>query len=138
MPLFAKRKDFRVQSFVLKLVNNNCPELKALMDGPRVDSRVNLVVVVVVIPLEGDQLQIDRAFTTVTKEFSGTGVSIVLDQALALENAVLGFRCEGEMIYVRAEARHINPMGGGFFHLGFQMNEIVSTAEYPKLNTVGF
>lgn len=43
MPLFSKKKDLAVQSFVLKLVNNHCPGLKAHLDGPRNDSRVNLV-----------------------------------------------------------------------------------------------
>ena len=75
MPLFAKRKDDEVKSFVLKLVNNNCPGLTAFREGPRIDSRVNLVVVVMVIPVDDGQIQVRKAFTAVTKEFSNTGVS---------------------------------------------------------------
>ena len=35
MSLFRKNKDRWVQSFILKLVNNNCPDLRAMMEGPR-------------------------------------------------------------------------------------------------------
>jgi hypothetical protein len=138
MPLFARNKQLRVQNFVMKLVNTNCPELKAMMEGPRADRRVNLVAVVMVIPLEDSRPQIHRTFTTVTKEFSSTGVAIVLDQAVALNEVILAFRCESEMMYVRAQAKHLSPMGGGFYHLGFHMTEVVSPADYPNLSSVSF
>jgi hypothetical protein len=138
MPLFAKNKDIRVQGFVMKLLNNNCPELKAMMEGPRTDSRVNLVMVVMVVPLDGKQPQIHRAFTAVTKEFSATGVAIVLDQPMTLDEVILAFRCEGQMMYVRAKAKHLSPMGGGFHHLGFRMTEVVSAIDYSKLSSVSF
>ena len=81
MSLFRKNKDVGVQSFVLKLVNNNCPGLKAMTEGPRPTAGSNLVVVVMIIPMENKRLQVDRAFTAVTKEFSNTGVAVVLDRA---------------------------------------------------------
>jgi hypothetical protein len=138
MPLFAKKKQLGVQSLVLKMVNNNCPELKALMEGPRNDSRVNLVVVVMVIPFEKDRLFVESAFTAVTKEFSGTGVAVILDRPRALDHVVLGFRFEGEMRFVRARARHVNPMGGGFSQLGFQMLHVVTIHDYPELKSMSF
>jgi hypothetical protein len=138
MPLFAARKDLGVRSLIVKMVNNNCPELKALMEGPRNDSRVNLVVVVMVIPLEKRRLAVEGAFTAITKEFSSTGVGVVLDHPCALEQAVLGFRFEGEMHFVRARARHLNPLGGGFSQLGFQMSEVVTVHDYPELESMSF
>jgi hypothetical protein len=138
MPLFSKKKNVGAQSFVLKLVNNNCPSLLANLEGPRTDSRVNLVVVVLVIPLKNGKLQPQQAFTAVTKEFSGSGVSIVLHRPMSLEHAILGFRFEGSMHFLRAEAKHLDPMGGGFFQLGFQMSEIVAAPDYPELETMGF
>ncbi len=138
MPLFAKKKILGVQSLVLKIVNNNCPELKALMDGPRNDSRVNLVLVVMVIPLAKGRLFVESAFTAVTKEFSSTGVAVVLDRPRALDQVILGFRFEGEMRFVLAEARHLDPMGGGFSQLGFQMLEVMSVHDYPELKSISF
>jgi hypothetical protein len=138
MPLFSKKEDYRVQSFVLKLVNNNCPELKAMMEGPRLDSRVNMVVVVMIIPVENKRLQIRQAFTAVTKEFSTTGVAVVLDRPQNLSEAILGFRIEGEMVFMRARAKHLSPMGGGFHQLGFKMIEPVSPGDCPQLAPMSF
>ena len=138
MQLFAKNKKIGVQSFILKLVNNNCPELEALIEGPRLEGRVNLVIVVTVVPMEKNKPVLDRAFTAVTKEFSTTGVSIVLDEALGLDEAIVGFRWEAEMTFVRCKARHLNPMGGGFYQLGFQMAEVIHVGDYPELQSVSF
>jgi hypothetical protein len=138
MPLFTKKREIGVQSFILKLVNNNCPELLALMDGPRIDNRVNLTVVVAVVPVEKKKPQIDQTFTAVTKEFSNTGVALVFSEPRGLDHAILGFRFEGRMIFVRAQAKHLNPMGGGFYQLGFRMLEVVSLADYPQLVAVSY
>ena len=138
MSLFTKSRKNEVQSFVLKVVNNNCPELKALIEGPRLDRRVNLTVVVLVIPVEDDELCADEAFTAVTKEFSTTGVALVLDGPRPLDEAILGFRWERDMVFVRAKAKHLNPMGGGFFQLGFQINELAHVGDHPELRAMSF
>jgi hypothetical protein len=138
MSLFSRRKDQAVQSFVLKLVNNNCPGLMARLEGPRVDSRVNLVVVVMVVPVQNGRIQADQAFTAVTKEFSNTGVAVVLDSTYPLDQAILGFRYEGEMTFVRAQAKHQGPMGGGFHQIGFQMLEVVLPSDHPELEGLSF
>jgi PilZ domain len=122
-----------VQKFVLKIVNNNCPELKALFDGPRNDKRVNLSLVVLVVPLENSEVQVDNAFYAVTRDLSASGLGIILSQQRALDQVLLGFRLEGQLTFVRAKAKHLNPMGYGFYQLGLEMTEIVSIDKYPAL-----
>ncbi len=138
MPLFTRNTAIGAQSFILKLVNNNCPELNILEDESRLARRVNLTVVVMVIPVEDGQPNFDAAFTTVTKEFSNSGLAIVLDKPAGLDQVILGFRFEGEMTFVRAEAKHLNPMGGGFHQLGFQTTDIVHLSEFPTLRSMSF
>jgi len=123
-----------VQSFILKVVNNSCPEMKALMEGPRTDTRVNLTMVVLVIPVNNGKLQLPQTFPTVTMDFSLTGVGIVLDKQHSLDEVILGVRWEKEMTYLRAKAKHLSPMGGGFYRLGLEMVEIVPASKYPQLN----
>jgi hypothetical protein len=135
--LFTKNKNEAVRAFVLKLINNNCPGLTALKEGPRLDSRVNLAVVLTVIPVEDGQIQVDGAFAAVTKDFSITGVSVVLDRPEMPEWAVLGFRFQGQTTFLLAETKHRDPMGGGFYQLGFQLTEVVTPADYPELEAVG-
>ncbi len=134
--LFAKNREHEVQSFMLNLVNNNCPELKGMMEGPRLERRVNLSVVVMVIPVEKGKLVLADRFAAVTKEFTTLGVALVLNDCRAVDRAILGFRWEGSMKFVLAQARHLSPMGGGFWQLGMRLKEIVHPDDYPELNTV--
>jgi hypothetical protein len=138
MQLFSRRKSREVQSFVLKLLNTNCPKLAARQEEARLDRRVNLVVVVTIIPFDGGCPQVRQGFTAMTREFSNTGVGVVLDHPRYIEHAILGFRFEGEMTFLRAEAKHLQPMGGGFYHLGFHLLEVVSLSEYPQLESLDF
>ena len=136
MSLFAKRKDEAVRSFVLKLINNNCPGLEAFKKGRRMDSRVNLMLVVTIIPVVDGQIQVRNAFAAVTREFSNTGVSVVLDQPQGLDQAVIGLRFEGQLTFLLGEVKHLDPMGGGFYQMGFQLTEVVSPADYPELESI--
>jgi hypothetical protein len=131
----ARKKLMGVQNFVLKVMNNNCPELKALIEGPRRDKRVNLSLVVLVVPLEDGELKIGDAFSAVTQEWSVAGVGIILDRQRALDEVILGFHLEDDMTYLRAKAKHLSPMGSGFYHLGLEMTEVVPSSKYLELKT---
>jgi hypothetical protein len=136
--LFTRDKKRAVQSFILNVVNNNCPELAALVEGPRLENRVNLTVVVLVVPVENDRPLVGKAFTAVTKEFSTTGLAVVLDGPMGLDEAIVGFRWQREMTFIRAATRHLNPMGGGFFQLGLQLTEVVHPSDVPGLESLYF
>ncbi len=138
MPLFSRNKEIEVQSFILKMINNNCPELEAMIEGPRLDRRVNLTVVVVIVPVEHGKPVVDEAFTAVTKEFSTSGLAIVLDKQIGLDEAIIGFRWEADMIFIRGKAKHLNPIGGGFHQLGFQLTEIIPIGDWPELELLSF
>ena len=138
MPLFTKRKELGVQTFILKLVNNNCSELQALLDGPRLEHRANLTVVVLVIPIENGRPVLRQMFPAVTKEIATAGLSLVLDEPKAPDEVILGFRWESQMNFIRAEAVHLNPMGAGFYQLGLRMTEMVHPADLPELRSVSF
>jgi hypothetical protein len=86
-----------------------------------------------VVPVEEKKLQIRRAFTAVTKEFSSSGVAVVVDHPYGLDEAVLGFRWRGSISWVWAKAKHLHPMGGNFFQLGFRITERLAPGDYPEL-----
>ena len=138
MRLFVKDKEKAVQGFVLKLLNTNCHELLAKMEGPRLEGRVNLTLVVWIVPVEDEELLVRRAFTAVTKEFSSKGVAVVLNEPRGIDSALIGFRWRGGVTWLRARAKHLNPMGGGFYQLGFQLTDVVSPSEYPELRSASF
>jgi hypothetical protein len=100
------------------------------------ETRANLTLVVTVIPFEDNRPRVDKSLVTVTKEFSSTGVSVVLAEPHLLDEAILVFSLDSRTIFVRAKAKHLSPMGSGFFQLGLQMTEIVSAVDYPELDTL--
>ncbi len=133
LSLFQENKERKVQSLMLNLVNNRCRALHGLDEGPRLENRVNLTVVVLVIPIEKGRLVLADRFPAVTMDFSSLGVSLVLHECRAVDRAILGFRDEGSMHFVLAEARHLNPLGGGFWQLGLRLKEVVDPNDYPEL-----
>ncbi len=134
----TRKKLQSVQNFILKLVNNNCPELKAFIEGDRGDKRINLTLVVLIVPLVDGKLQIDDAFYAVTQDLSVAGVGIVLDRQVALNEAIVGFRTEGDVTFVYSKAKHVTPMGGGFLRLGLELTEVISNGDYPGLAALKF
>ena len=52
------------------------------------------------------------------------------------DEVIVGFRWERTMKFVLAQARHLNPMGGGFWQLGLRLKEVVDPEDYPELEGV--
>ena len=73
-----------------------------------------------------------------TKEFSSNGTALVLSHPSGMDEAALGFRWEGEMVWIRATAKHLSPLGAGFYQLGFRTMEILHLADYPELRSLRF
>ena len=63
-------------------------------------------------------------------------MGLVLDCARRVDEVILGFRWEGEMKFARAKAKHINPIGGGFYQLGLQMTDMVHPSDHPQLKSL--
>ena len=132
--MFARKKEPAIQSFLVSFLNEHCPALRDRLDGPRLEGRVNLTQVLSVVPMEGGKPLLRRAFYATTKEFSSTGVALVVDKPYGLDEALLGFRRRGSMVWIRAKARHLHPLGGGFFQLGMRLTERLETGEFRELD----
>lgn len=134
--MFQRNKTVAVQSFLVKLINNHCAQLKEWLDNRRDETRIPLTLATRVVPIENGKLRVEDSFPAVTKEFSSTGVSIVLDQPRGLEEMVLAIRWGGAMTYLRGTARHLNPMGAGFYLLGIGLTSTVCAGDHPELERV--
>ena len=134
---FSDGKTSAVRNRVFQLINETCSGMLTKTEGRRVDSRITRVVVGMIIPIENRQLQVDKAFTAVSRDFSSGGVAMLLNQQpRGPEQAILGFRLSGAMTFFRAETRHIEPIEGGFYQIGFQLFEVVSPRDYPGLESL--
>jgi hypothetical protein len=126
------------QGCLMKIINNNCPQLEALSQGERDEQRLNLTVVTYVVPIRDGGLDIAAAKATVTKEFSSAGLSVILDDALDTEEVLLALPWDGETTYFRGDVKHQSPIGAGLWQCGVQVTEIVPSGEYPELATLEF
>lgn len=139
VPLLRSRtKELEAQRLILKLVNNHCPELLDLQEGPRLEGRVNLTIPAWVVPLEGRMPQIARAFAVVSKEFSPSGFSVVIHRPFARQKVLVGFAWGEEKMFIKGDAQHVTPLGAGFSQLGILAKEVICLADYPELEVLNF
>ncbi|MBN2024539.1 MAG: hypothetical protein JW809_17300 [Pirellulales bacterium] len=137
MGLFSANKKRAVQAFVIRLLNTHCPNVPSIdRDETRRESRDPLTLAVLVVPSDRGQPNTAGAFTTVTKEFSTAGVSLVMGQPRALDEVFLVFRQESQVTFVRARAKHQSPIGAGFFQLGMELLEIVPEDRHLELKAL--
>lgn len=131
----SRREEQEAQRLLVRLLNQNCGEL--LHEGPRDERRVNLTLIVLIVPLDGKQPCIDRAFTATTKDISSTGLSLVTKHEYAGDRLLLGIRNDdGRTHFLKAEVRHWDPLAGGFFQLGAQVTGVAAVCDYPGLETL--
>jgi hypothetical protein len=130
------KKEHAVRGFMLSLINNNCQNLRGLDDGPRLESRVSLIMVVLVVPWVKKRPVVDQAFAALTRDLGSQGVSLVLNEPCGVSEVVLAFQWDGEMRFVLAEAKHLSPMGGGFYQLGLHLKEMIHPSDYPALQSL--
>ena len=138
VPLFSKRRDLEIQSFMVKLINNNCAALETFNEGPRDEPRVRLTVVILLIPVKNGKPIVERMFPAVTKGFSTRGVAVVTNEPREFDQVVLGLRWEHSMKWIAAKAKYVHPLGAGFCQVGFLMNRIIPTGDHPELDKITF
>jgi hypothetical protein len=138
VPLFSRRRDLEIQSFMGKLLNNNCAALESLNEGPRDERRVRLTVVVLLVPVKNGKPIVERMFPVLTKEFSTRGVAVVTNEPRGFDQVVLGLRWENCMKWIAAKGKYVHPMGAGFYQIGFLMNRMIPTGDHPELDTITF
>jgi len=138
MAFFVQKRIPEIQSFMLKFVNNHTNVLESVALHKRRETRARLNVVVVVVPYENGKVLVDEGFTAVSKEFSTSGMSLILPEPRGFDQVVIGLKFLGEMRFLLARAVHLTPMGGGFYQLGLQFMEMLHPADLPELQNVTF
>ncbi|MEJ5340080.1 MAG: hypothetical protein WHT09_00820 [Thermogutta sp.] len=138
MPFFTQKKVHEVQSFVLKFVNSHSEVAESVELGQRRESRTRLCVVAVLIPYDARTIPVREKLPVVTKEFSSTGMSVILSEPRGYDRVVVGLKYQGEMRFILARAVHLTPMGGGFFQLGLEFLQMLHPCDHPELREVVF
>lgn len=132
------RRQKEAQGYLTKIVNNHCPTLDAYARGEREEQRLNLTMAAFIVPVRAGQIDVAAAKSTVTKEFSIMGISVVLDRAMDAQEAIVAIQWDGTTTYFRGEIKHQSPIGAGLWQCGILVTEVVPTGEYPELAALEF
>jgi hypothetical protein len=100
----------------------------------RREARINISVVVAVIPCVNGQPVIEQAFATFTKNVSENGVALSLNRVLPHHELLLGFPHAASLRYVRSEVHFRESLPLGCSLLGVRLHEIIDDADYPALS----
>lgn len=137
--VFSARKRLnQVRSFVLKFLNNHAEPLLEFDLRKRSETRVRINTVVILIPFQHSRAQVTRMFSGFTKDWSTTGVSVILSEPRGVDQVIVGVRFEAEIHYILAKAVHLSPIGPGFYQLGLRFLEMLHVADFPELADLVF
>jgi hypothetical protein len=91
LDLFRRRpkEAEEAQAFLLRFLNNRCLRQKFSVEEKRRETRTNLVVGVWIVPLVEGATVVGRAFPTVTKDFTTSGLGIVIDKPFTCEEVLV-------------------------------------------------
>jgi len=137
--VFSARKRLnQVQSFVLKFLNNHAEPLTEFDPRKRNETRVRINTVVLLIPYRDHRPQLEKMFSGFTKDWSTTGMSVILSEPRGVDQVIVGVRFEAETHYILAKAVHLSPIGPGFYQLGLRFSELLHVSDFPELADLAF
>ncbi|GAB6187943.1 PilZ domain-containing protein [Thermopirellula anaerolimosa] len=138
MVFSASKRLNQVRSFVLKFVNNHAEPLSEFDPRKRNETRVRINTVVVLIPYQHGRPELTKMFSGFTKDWSTTGMSVILSEPRGVDRVIVGVRFEAEIHYILATAIHLSPIGPGFYQLGLRFSEMLRVSDFPELADLVF
>ena len=109
--------------------------LKALDQG-RIEDRVELNVGVWVAPLLHRRPDVDRAFRGITKNFTSSGIGLMVDHDIPYENVLLRLVSDDQTMFLRCKVVESTPLGSNFYLTGLKVEDIVPTGDFSELENL--
>jgi hypothetical protein len=78
---------------------------------------------------------VDESTYAFTKDVSDRGLSLVLPQPFKSVEVVVGLWLDSPR-FVLGEVRQNVPLGGGFWQIGVQLNEVLCAVDHPPLEAL--
>ena len=103
------------RSFLLRFLNERCFRHKIAVDEKRTENRASLMMGAWVIPLIDGTPMLSRAYPTVTKDLTTSGLSIVVDRPPFCTEVIVALLVAVDAVLLRCTVLHSRPIGAGFF-----------------------
>lgn len=131
---FRKRnQQLDVHKLIRRLIDSSSPNMPPVRGNVRWEDRSNRTLPVVLLPIANGRPQLAEAATAITKNLSSQGLALVLHQPFWAEGVLIGFLDNGVPEFVRGEIRQNAAIGGGFWQLGIELTERVSSSDVPEI-----
>lgn len=129
----SRDKHIEVHRIIRRLINASTPNRMPLRGESRWELRSNRTIPVLLVPYDDNELSVGELAFGLTKNLSGQGLALVLHQPLRAEKLVIGIWSAGEAHFVSSVVRQSVTLGGGFWQIGVEAVELLSTARMPEL-----
>jgi len=134
--MFSFRKhsaQTEVHRLIRRIIDTSTSSIQLVRGDTRWEDRSNRTIPVLLVPIQHGYPTAQEAAFAVTKNLSSQGLALVVHQPFWAEGVVIGLWHESAAEFVRGEIRQNVPLGGGFWQLGVELMERLSTATHPDL-----
>lgn len=132
---FSQRKrQLEVADVVQRIINQTTPGWAPTPDESRSERRSNRVIPILLARWDADKGRPIEPMYALTKDLSGSGLALIVNRPFPAGAVLVGIRHEGEARFVSGTVCHTVPLGGGFWHIGVELAEILFPADYRALS----
>ena len=128
------KEEEEARNFLFRFLNDSCFRHEVTVEEKRWERRTNLVVGVWIIPLCDGSPVLSRAYPTVTRDFTTSGLSVVVNSPLSCKEVLVALPAGADRAFLRCKITHISPIGEGFFAAGLHVLGLSRGNQYPGLS----
>lgn len=127
---FTRRKQqLEVQRQIRRIIDRLTQKRPGTELDQRGESRSNFTLPVLLFADSHSPLSLDSATAALTRDFSGNGVSVTINQDWPSEQVIVVFCSEGNLKCLRAIVHGSRAFGGGYWQLGLELVDLLTTGE---------
>ncbi|HUP81839.1 MAG TPA: PilZ domain-containing protein [Pirellula sp.] len=134
-PFNQRKKKQEVWKCLRRILDRNSAEQLLLGNEDRKEKRIPFSLPVLLQSCLADPHTWSEPVFAVTKDISDDGVAVIVHRSIDPSRVICVIWEDGP-IFLSGEIRQCQPLGGGFWKIGMELSEIVSSGDFPLLRTL--
>jgi len=128
------KEEEEARTFLFRFLNDRCFHHEVAVEENRRENRSSLVMGVWIIPLIDGSPVLSRAYPSVTKDFTTSGLSIVVDTPPSCKEVLIALPVKVDTALLHCKVLDSRPIGAGFLVAGLRVLGLVPGSQYPDLS----
>lgn len=134
-PFNQRTKKQAVWKCLRRVLDRNSADQLLLGKEDRKEQRIPFSIPVLLQTGVADADAWSKPIFAVTKDMSDDGISIIAHQSIEPSQVICVIWEDGP-VFLSGEMRQCQPLGGGFWKIGMELSEIVSSLDFPQLRAL--